>query len=229
MKKYQKDFLMHLINSGAIKFGEFKLKSGRISPYFINIALAMNTGSKASKTANAYASEIVKGQVGVEFDYIHGPAYKGIPLSVTISSKLWDVYRIDKRWGYDRKEEKEYGDKTEKELIGDIKDGDVVLIVDDVITTGKTKIDNWIKLASQKKDLKSKGILVAVDRQEIDERGRATTEILEQEGLPVYSILKISEVFEHLSNKPINGTFYVDKKIKKLFDDYFEKYGTGTE
>ncbi len=229
MKKYQKDFLNHLINSGAIKFGEFKLKSGRISPYFINIALAMNTGSKASKTANAYASEIVKGKVGLEFDYIHGPAYKGIPLSIILSIKLWDTYRIDKRWGYDRKEEKEYGDITEKELIGDIKEGDVVLIVDDVITTGKTKIDNWIKLASQKKDLIPKGILVAVDRQEIDEKGKATTEILEQEGLPVYSILKIRDVFEYLSKNPINGTFYVDDKIKKSFDDYFEKYGIGLE
>lgn len=229
MKKYQKDFLAHLINSGAIKFGEFKLKSGRRSPYFINIALAMNTGSKSSKTANAYASEIVKGQVGVEFDYIHGPAYKGIPLSVIISSKLWDVYRIDKRWGYDRKEEKEYGDKTEKELIGDIKDGDIVLIVDDVITTGKTKIDNWIKLASQRKDLIPKGILVAVDRQEIDEKGRATTEILKQEGLPVYSILKISDVVEYLSKEPINGTLYIDEKIKNSFDDYFKNYGVKSE
>lgn len=225
MKKYQENFLFHLINSDAIKFGEFTLKSGRISPYFINIASSMNSGSKASETANAYSSEIVKGHVGLDFDYIHGPAYKGIPLSVNISSKLWDVYCIDKRWGYDRKEEKEYGDKSEKELIGDIKDGDVVLIVDDVITTGKTKIDNWRKLVSQKKDLEPKGILVAVDRQEIDEEGKSTTEILEEEGLPVYSILKICEIFKYLFKKSINGVTYIDEEIKTSFDNYFEKYG----
>lgn len=225
MKKYQEDFLIHLIRSEALKFGTFKLKSGRISPYFINIAKAMNTGSKASMTANSYASEIVNGHIGVDFDYIHGPAYKGIPLSVMISSKLWDVYSLEKRWGYDRKEIKEYGDNTEKELIGDIRDGDTVLIVDDVITTGKTKIDNWKTLSFFKKDLKPKGILVAVDRQEIDESGRPTSEILEEEGLPVYSILKISDVFEYLFEISINGKTYVDEEIKKCFDDYFKKYG----
>lgn len=229
LKKYQEDFLIHLINSEALKFGTFKLKSGRISPYFINIAIAMNSGNKASNTANSYASEIVKGQVGVDFDYIHGPAYKGIPLSVMISSKLWDVYSVDKRWGYDRKEIKEYGDRTEKDIIGDIRDGDTVLIVDDVITTGKTKIDNWEMLLSCQKNLQPKGILVAVDRQEIDESGRPTSEILQEEGLPVYSILTISNVFEYLFGRSINGKTYVDEKMKKCFDDYFKKYGVKPE
>lgn len=228
MKKYQENFLLHLINSDAIKFGEFELKSGRISPYFVNIASAMNSGRKACETANAYASEIMDGEVGYNFDYIHGPAYKGIPLSVIVSSRLWDVYCKDKRWGYDRKELKEYGDEAEKELVGEIRDGDTILIVDDVITTGRTKIDNWKRVASYKKKLKPKGILVAVDRQEKDESGRPTSEILEQEGLPVYSILKISDIFEYLFEKPIDGTIYVNEKIKTLFDNYFEKYGVSS-
>lgn len=225
LKKYQEEFIIHLVESGAIRFGKFKLKSERISPYFINIAFAMNTGRKSSITATAYATEIVKGNVGTDFDYIHGPAYKGIPLSTLTASKLWDLYHIEKRWGYDRKEEKEYGDKTEKVIVGDLKEGDTVLIVDDVITTGKTKIDSWKKLAPQKDGLISKGILIAVDRQEVDEKGRATTEVLEQEGLPVYSILKIKSVFEYLFKREINGKVYVDERINAYFEEYFEKYG----
>ncbi|TFH42267.1 MAG: hypothetical protein E4G94_06570 [ANME-2 cluster archaeon] len=142
MKKHQKDFLKHLVKSGALEFGEFELKSGRISPYFVNIAKAMNNGRNAGETGNAYASEIAKGQINLKINYIHGPAYKGIPLSVMTSNKIWDIYCQEIRWGYDRKEEKKHGDKSEKDFVGDIKDGDEVLIVDDVITTGRTKIDN---------------------------------------------------------------------------------------
>jgi len=101
---------MHLLESGAIKFGEFRLKSGRVSPYFVNIAVAINTGRRASETADAYVAEIVDGAVGTDFDYIHGPAYKGIPLSVLIAEKLWsggrgqDARGVDLRWGYDRED-----------------------------------------------------------------------------------------------------------------------------
>ncbi len=93
MKRHQKDFLLHLLESDAIKFGEFRLKSGRVSPYFVNIAVAINTGRRASETADAYVAEIVDGAVGTDFDYIHGPAYKGIPLSVLIAEKLWGISR----------------------------------------------------------------------------------------------------------------------------------------
>lgn len=229
MKKYQKDFLKHLVKSGALEFGKFELKSGRISPYFVNIAKAMNNGRYASETGNAYASEIAKGQIDLKIDYIHGPAYKGIPLSVMISNKIWDIYCKEIRWGYDRKEEKKHGDMSEKELIGDIEDGDGVIIVDDVITTGKTKIDNWKRLERSKNGLKCKGILVAVDRQEIDENGNITNEILKNEGLPVFSILKITEIFKYLYKRPIDGKIYVDRQIKKSFDEYFEEYGANSE
>lgn len=224
MKKYQKDFLIHLLESGGIRFGKFKLKSGRVSPYFINMSKAVSTGSGASKTAIAYAKEIYN-EVGVDFDYIHGPAYKGIPLSALTACKLWDLYKINKRWGYDRKEEKRYGDESEKIVVGDVREGDRVLIEDDVITTGQTKLDNWNKLRFQKDKLKAIGILVAVDRQEVDENGEVTTEVLREKGLPVFSILKIKDIFNYLINKKINNKVFVDKKIKEDFDKYFEKYG----
>ena len=224
MKQYQQDFLLHLLESNAIRFGEFKLKSGRISPYFVNIALAINTGKRASKTAAAYVTEIMNGAVGTDFDYIHGPAYKGIPLAVIIAEKLWDVHGIDVRWGYDRKEEKRYGDLADRYIVGDIRDGDSVLMVDDVVVTGRTKIDNWEKL-TRYRDLSPKGILIAVDRQEVDEEENNTAEILTEAGLNVHSILRITEIFDYLLNRTIDGTVYVDDRIKAVFDEYFERYG----
>jgi len=221
---------MHLLESGAIKFGEFRLKSGRVSPYFVNIAVAINTGRRASETADAYVAEIVDGAVGTDFDYIHGPAYKGIPLSVLIAEKLWsggrgqDARGVDLRWGYDRKEEKRYGDPSETRIVGDLRDGDSVLIVDDVVVTGKTKIDNWAKLTDYR-DLSPKGILVAVDRQEVDEAGNDTIEMLTDAGLTVYPILKITEIFDYLLNRSIGGVVYVDDRIQAAFDEYFEEHG----
>jgi len=226
MKPHQEDFLRHLLDSGAIKFGEFTLKSGRVSPYFVNIATAINTGRRASAIADAYAAEIVNGAVGADFDYIHGPAYKGIPLSVTIAEKLWSVHKIDLRWGYDRKEKKRYGDPADQDIVGDLRDGDSVLMVDDVVVTGKTKIDNWEKLTGYRSDLSLKGILVAVDREEIDEEGNNTTEILRGSGLPVYPVLGIREIFDHLLNRSVGGVVHVDDRIKAAFDEYFERYGT---
>ena len=230
MKRHQKDFLLHLLESDAVKFGEFRLKSGRVSPYFVNIAVAINTGRRASETADAYVAEIVDGAIGTDFDYIHGPAYKGIPLSVLIAEKLWvrsrgqDARGIDLRWGYDRKEEKRYGDPSETKIVGDLRDGDSVLIVDDVVVTGKTKIDNWAKLTDYR-DLSPKGILVAVDRQEVDEAGNDTIEMLTDAGLTVYPILKITEIFDYLLNRSIGEVVYVDDRIQAAFDEYFEEHG----
>lgn len=226
MKQHQLDFLHHLLDSGAIKFGEFRLKSGRLSPYFVNIATAINTGRRASGTVDAYVTEIVNGAVGADFDYIHGPAYKGIPLSALIAEKLWNAHEIDLRWGYNRKEAKRYGDPVDRDIVGDLRDGDSVLMVDDVVVTGKTKIDNWEKLTGYRSDLSLKGILIAVDRQEVDEDGGNTTEILRDAGMEVYPVLRITEIFDYLLDRTVGGTVYVDGRIKAAFDEYFERYGT---
>jgi len=131
LNDYKREFLLHLVRTGAIRFGSFRLKSGRLSPYFINIADAMRTGSDAVKVANAYAVRIK--ELGIEFDYIHGVAYKGIPLAALVAMRLSE-WGINKRWGYDRKEEKRYGE--EGAIVDELRDGDTVLIVDDVISTG---------------------------------------------------------------------------------------------
>lgn len=219
LKGYKEDFLVHLIWTGAIKFGEFKLKSGRISPYFINIAEAMRTGRDAVKVADAYVAAIA--EIGTDFDYIHGAAYKGIPLSALAAVRLSEVHQIDRRWGYDRKEKKAHGVPAEELIIGDLRDGDTVLIVDDVITTGATKAEAWSKLTVVRK-VRPKGILVAVDREELSD---ADKELLVERHLILYSILKITEIFDFLLNKEIEGKVYVAEKMKKDFEVYFGKYG----
>jgi len=167
LNDYKREFLLHLVRTGAIRFGSFRLKSGRLSPYFINIADAMRTGGDAVKVANAYATRIK--ELDIEFDYIHGAAYKGIPLAALVAMRLSE-WGINKRWGYDRKEEKRYGE--EGAIVGELREGDTVLIVDDVITTGATKVESWLKLASMRRDVKPAGILVAVDREETSDTDR---------------------------------------------------------
>ncbi len=211
------------MESKALEFGSFTLKSGRISPYFINMGRALNTGEFAARTSQAYVEEIhLRLQ---NFDYIHGPAYKGIPLAALVSCHLYSLYNVNKRWGYDRKEEKMYGDLTEKAIVGDLHDNDCVLIIDDVITTGKTKVDNWEKLTAFKKGLTCKGILVAVDRQEKEKSGESVSAFLKSKGFNLFTIVKITEVISYLHETPVNGRIHVDKKIKEAFDDYFAQYG----
>ena len=219
LKGYRENFLVHLIRTGAIKFGSFKLKSGRISPYFINIAEAMRTGRDSVKVADAYVAAMR--EIGTDFDYIHGAAYKGIPLSALVATRLSEKHQIDKRWGYDRKEKKAHGVPEEGLIVGDLRDGDTVIIVDDVITTGDTKVDSWSKLTVLR-NVKPKGILVAVDREELSD---ADKELLEATNLKMFSILKITDIFDFLLNKEIEGKVYVHAKTKKDFDVYFGKYG----
>ncbi|MBU6996170.1 MAG: orotate phosphoribosyltransferase [Theionarchaea archaeon] len=211
------------MESRALEFGTFKLKSGRISPYFINMGRALNTGAFAARTAQSYVQEI--STLNFDFDYLHGPAYKGIPLAALVAGYLYTTHNLNKRWGYDRKQEKTYGDLAEKTIVGDLRDGDSVLIIDDVITTGETKIENWGKLTNFKRDLVPRGILIAVDRQEKEESGESASQVLQKKGFTLYSILTITEIMSHLKTHPINGKMCVDQHTVKAFDEYIATYG----
>jgi len=218
MKDYEERFLLHLVKTGAIKFGEFRLKSGRISPYFINLADAMKTGEDAIEVADAFVAKIM--EIGTDFDYIHGAAYKGIPLAALIAARLSELHNINVRWGYDRKEKKEHGVPSEEVIVGDLRDDDTVLIVDDVITTGMTKIEIWEKL--KVKRVRPKGIVVAVDREELSD---ADKEMLKNKRLNIFPILKITQIFDFLLNKEINGKIYVNEQVRKRLEEYLRRYG----
>jgi len=225
MREQQERFLLHLLRTGSLIFQPTKVKSGRIPPYYVSIRRAIDSGQKAIETAKAYADEIIK-TVGLDFDYLHGPAYAGIPLVALTAAVLWEHHGIEKRWGYDRKEEKAYGEKGQELIVGDIRDGDQVLIQDDVITTGKTKVDNWQNIKSVREHLKPRGIVIAVDREELDESGKAATITMEEAGLKVYSILKITQVIDWLRDREIDGKIYVTESVYKVFREYFTLYGT---
>ena len=193
MNDYKREFLLHLVSTGAIRFGSFKLKSGRISPYFVNIADAMRTGKDALRVADAYIKKIEEAKV--KFDFIYGIAYKGISLAVLIAMR-YAQEGINIRWGYNRKTEKDHGEGGI--IVGDIQSGDRVLIVDDVISTGFTKLESWLKLDYSFEDIKPAGVLVGIDREEMDSDYRKR---FEEYGLYIYSILSVSDIFNYIGGK----------------------------
>ena len=193
MNDYKREFLLHLVGTGAIKFGSFRLKSGRLSPYFINIADAMRTGMDALKVVDAYLKKIEDAKIN--FDFVYGIAYKGISIAALIAMR-YAQKGIDVRWGYNRKTEKDHGEGGM--IVGDIQRGDRVLIVDDVISTGFSKLESWLKLNYGFESIKPAGVLVGVDREEMDNDYRKR---FEEYGLYLYSILSVSDIFDYIGGK----------------------------
>ena len=193
MNDYKCEFLLHLVSTGAIRFGSFKLKSGCISPYFVNIADAMRTGMDALKVADAYVKKIEEAEIN--FDFVYGIAYKGISIAALIATQYVQK-GIDVRWGYNRKTEKDHGEGGM--IVGDIQRGDRVLIVDDVISTGFTKLESWLKMDYSFEDIKPAGVLVGIDREEMDSDYRKR---FEERDLFIYSILSVSDIFDYIGGK----------------------------
>jgi orotate phosphoribosyltransferase len=186
MMLYQKEFVFQLWLAGGIKFGDFKLKDGSRSSYFINIANVITAdGETASKIGAIYADAVWRALSG-KFDFIFGPAYKGIPLALLVAEKLWERHGLKKRWGYNRKEKKQYGDISEENIIGDLRDGDRVLIVDDVITSGRTKLEQLEQWEFLRRDVEVVAVFVGVDRRKEKEIGN------------VFSIVDSREMFKYL-------------------------------
>lgn len=207
-----------LLRLGVLKFGEFRLKSGRRSPYFFNAA-ALNNGAGLKLAADAFAELILKERLHERFDVILGAAYKGIPLAAAVALSLAER-GINKRFAYDRKEAKDYGDAADRIFVGDLRSGDRILLIDDVITSGGTKLRLVERLRSVA-DAEVVALLVLFDREEKAENSDlSASELLERHGIRVYSVLRASEVFRRL------------KDAGKLSDEefaelrmYFERYG----
>ena len=223
----QKEFIKHIAETGALKFGRFTLVDGRESPYYFNLAEAMSDGQGAHIIVNIYARAI-KRIVGCHsFDYIYGPAYKGIALVSLIAYKLWTLYGENKRWGYDRKEAKEHGDKKDREIIvGDIRNGDRVIIVNDTIAEGGTKVRTYKKL---QKEIEKKGIeifpvgiFVGIHREELSEENK---KILEKNGIQIFCLVTISQAINYLYKREIKDHIYVGEEEYRFFWKYFKQYG----
>lgn len=195
MKAYQSEFLDLALELEVIQFGEFTLKSGRVSPYFFNSG-KFNTGYAAAKLARCYASAIA--DLDVDFDILFGPAYKGIPLVSLSAAALAEHHDLDVPFAFNRKETKDHGEGGA--VVGASLSGRTVLIVDDVITAGTAiKEVASVIIAAGGTPV---GVLVALDREEIGSRARIPAkEQLEADiGLTIYSIVTLSDVVEHLED-----------------------------
>jgi len=233
-EKIEQVFLDILVRKGALRLPSnpdepFILKSGRPSPYFINLGALTDGESLAAVkwTFASYIALLMEQGLLEDFDYVFGPSYKGISLATLTCEGLNELYGMDKRYMYDRKEEKDYGDMSADKVIvgaGYFEQGQRILVVDDTITTGATKVESIEKLKLLG-DHTVVGLIIAVDRQEkmgdivnIEEYG--AVEYLEQElGLKVFSIQNIETIYSLIKDS-------LDEDMRRLWLDYYNKYGT---
>lgn len=222
MEQYKKEFIEFMVESQVLKFGDFTLKSGRKSPFFMN-AGAYVTGTQLRRLGEYYAKAI-HDNYGLEFDVLFGPAYKGIPLSVATAMAISELYGVDVRYCSNRKEAKDHGD-TGILLGSPIRDGDRVVIIEDVTTSGKSIEETFPILQAQGK-IEIKGLIVSLNRME---RGRgeksALEEIQEKYGFPANAIVTMEEVIGELYNKPCRGEIIIDDTMKSAIDAYYKQYG----
>lgn len=222
MESYKREFIEFMVESQVLKFGEFTLKSGRKSPFFMN-AGAYVTGSQLRRLGQYYAKAI-HDHYGEDFDVLFGPAYKGIPLSVATTIAFSELYGKDIKYCSNRKEEKDHGDAGI--LLGSpIKDGDRVVIIEDVTTSGKS-IEETFPIIKAQGDVKIVGLMVSLNRME---RGKgyksALEEIQELYGFKANAIVSMKDVVEHLYNRECLGQIVINDKIKADIDAYYEQYG----
>ena len=223
MEQYKQEFIGFMVDSQVLKFGDFTLKSGRKSPFFMN-AGAYVTGTQLRRLGEYYARAI-HDRYGLDFDVLFGPAYKGIPLSVATTMALSELYGKEIRYWSNRKEVKDHGD-TGILLGSKLQDGDRVVIIEDVTTSGKSIEETFPILASQAK-VEIKGLMVSLNRMErgLDSEKSALAEIREKYGFDADAIVTMEEVVEFLYNKPYKGSVYIDDTLKGAIDAYYEQYG----
>ena len=211
MQQYQKDFVDFMLETGALKFGEFKLKSGRVSPYFFNAGL-FNQGKHLSQLGQFYAQAIETS--GIQFDVLFGPAYKGIPLATATAIALNDSFNRNVPYSFNRKEDKDHGEGGN--IVGHPLEGDI-LIIDDVITAGTAIREAQDIIAAT--GATTKGVIVALDRQEKGKGELSAIQEVEQNfGIFVASIINLSHLITYLKGQ--NDAALIDK-----IEAYREQYG----
>lgn len=222
MEQYKQDFIEFLAASNALQFGDFTLKSGRQSPYFVNTGL-FETGEQIARLGNYYAAAI-KDAYGDNFDFLYGPAYKGISLCVVTAMSLATDFNINKGYTFNRKEIKDHGDK--KLLLGHTPvNGDRVVIIDDVITDGGALIESMELLENVAK-LKYTGVILSVNRQEKTKEGKNAVENFQSSyNMPINFIVTVTDIMEHLHNRKINDHVLLDDAKLQQMKDYLAEYG----
>ena len=223
MEQYKQQFIEFMLECQVLKFGDFTLKSGRKSPFFMN-AGAYVTGAQLRKLGEYYAKAI-HDHYGLDFDVLFGPAYKGIPLSVATTMAISELYGKEIRYCSNRKEVKDHGD-TGILLGSKLKDGDRVVIIEDVTTSGKS-IEETFPIIKAQADVEIKGLMVSLNRMErgLDTEKSALEEIKDKYGFDANAIVTMEEVVSCLYNKPYHGTIYIDDELKASIDAYYEQYG----
>ena len=228
MEQYKQEFIEFMVESDVLKFGEFTLKSGRKSPFFMN-AGAYVTGSQLMRLGEYYARAIHE-TYGDDFDVLFGPAYKGIPISVVTAVAFHNLYGKEVRYCSDRKEEKDHGADKGSFLGSKLKAGDRVVMIEDVTTSGKSMEETVPKVRGAA-DVTIVGLMVSLNRMEKGLGGEksALEEIREKYGFETNAIVTMADVVEHLYNKECQGQVVIDDKIKTALDAYYEQYGAKNE
>lgn len=222
MEQYKQEFIEFMVDSKVLKFGDFTLKSGRKSPFFMN-AGAYVTGSQLRKLGEYYAKAI-HDTYGDDFDVLFGPAYKGIPLAVATAMAYSELYGKDVKYCCNRKEVKDHGDVGI--LLGyKLQDGDKVIMIEDVTTSGKS-MEETVPIVRAQAKVEIKGLIVSLNRMERGQGEKcALDEVAELYGFPTAAIVNMAEVTEHLYNKPYKGEVIIDDTLKASIDAYYEQYG----
>lgn len=225
MEAYKQEFIEFMVGAQALKFGDFTLKSGRKSPFFMN-AGAYVTGSQLTKLGEYYAKAI-HSEYGDDFDVLFGPAYKGIPLSVATAMAFSNLYGKEIRYTSNRKEEKDHGDAGI--LLGSkIKDGDRVVMIEDVTTSGKS-MEETVPIVRAQGNVEILGLMVSLNRCEVglsgDRTKSALDEVASTYGFKTGAIVSMEEVIEYLYNREVGGKVLIDNEIKARIDDYYAQFG----
>ena len=224
MEAYKQEFIEFMVESDVLKFGDFTLKSGRKSPFFMN-AGAYVTGSQLMRLGEYYAKAI-HDNYGDDFDVLFGPAYKGIPIAVVTAIAYSNLYGKEVRYCSDRKEEKDHGADKGSFLGSKLKDGVRVGMIEDVTTSGKS-MEETVPKVKGAADVTIVGLMVSLNRMEVGLGGEksALDEIKEMYGFDAKAIVTMAEVTEHLHNRECQGRVVIDDEIKAAIDKYYEQYG----